>query len=152
MATAVIETTTEKIIAIEHAHKSVDGNKQEGTLCKFSTQKTLQTAAEKLDNISEVTTDCGPAISKIIQNVFQKDGKHKKVIHSKDIWHISKNIPTKWNRFLIKRKKNATKNKESTNINEDSNFVDSTKLKTHFWHWATQKLPPKRNCAPQPNI
>jgi hypothetical protein len=144
VTTTVIETTTEKIIAIEHAHKSVDGNKQEGSLCKFSTQKALQTAAEKLNNISEVTTDCGPTISKIIQTVFQKDGKHKKVIYSKDIWQISKNIPTKWNRFLIKKKKTAAKNKEYSNIDEDSNFVDSTKLKTHFWYWATQKLPPNK--------
>jgi hypothetical protein len=79
-------------VAIAHAHQKIGNEKQKRALTKYTTPIALEKAAQKLDNISHIITDCSSSMPKIIGDVLRKVGKHRKAIHSKDIWDISKNI------------------------------------------------------------
>jgi hypothetical protein len=62
----------------------------------------------------------------------------KKIIHSKDIWHVSKNISVRWISF--NKKKESKKTNLDYQIYEEIKHLETTKLKTHYWYWVTQKL------------
>jgi hypothetical protein len=74
--------------------------------------------------------------------VLSKTNKHKKIIHTKDIWHVSKNIPVIWTSFLNKKIKKAKKQNLDDQVYEELKHLETTKLKTHYWYWATQKPEP----------
>jgi hypothetical protein len=78
---------------------------------------------------------------KYIENALNKTNKHKNVKHAKDIWHISKNLPARWTSFINKKKKESQK-KLDTKMFDEVKKLDTTKLKTHWWYWATQQLEP----------
>jgi hypothetical protein len=85
VTTTVIETNTERVVAIAHDHQKIGNEKQKGALIKYTTPISLEKAAQKLDNISHIITDCSSSMPKIIGDVLRKVGKHRKVIHAKDI-------------------------------------------------------------------
>jgi hypothetical protein len=85
VATTVIETNTERVVAIAHAHQKIGNEKQKRVLTKYTTPIILEKAAQKLDNISHIITDCSSSMPKIIGDVLRKVGKHRKAIYAKHI-------------------------------------------------------------------
>jgi hypothetical protein len=91
----VIESKSEMIVEIQHCHKEDNGSINKGSLAKYFTPQALQNVTMKLKNILHIVTDCSSLMSKFVDNVLSKTSKYKKIIHAKDIWHVSKNISVK---------------------------------------------------------
>jgi hypothetical protein len=142
VTTTVIESKAEMIVKIQHCHKEDNDLIKKGSLTKYCTPQALHNVTMKLKNISHIVTDCSSSMSKFVDDVLSKTSKHKKIIHSKDIWHVSKNIPVRWTSFLNKKIKKAKKQNLDDQVYEELKHLETTKLKTHYWYLATQKLEP----------
>jgi hypothetical protein len=81
-------------------------------------------------------------MSQFVKQAISNMNNNRNIIHSKDIWHVSRNIPARWRSFLNKKKKEAQKKQFDLKLLNDLEDFNTTKLKTHYWYWATQKLNP----------
>jgi len=137
-----IESHSERIVGIQHAHKIDSGKINKGSLTKYCTPQLLEKTMAKLENISHIVTDCSSSMNQFVKQALNNTNRHRNIIHSKDIWHVSKNIPNRWYSFLNKMKKEAHKKQFDIKVLNELEDLNTTKLKTHYWYWATQKLDP----------
>jgi hypothetical protein len=127
-----IETHTERIVGIQHAHKVGNRNTNESSLAKYCTPQLLQKMIIKLENISHIVTDCSSSMNQFVKQTLNNTNRHHNIVHSKDIWHVSKNISNRWQSFLNKKKKEAHKKQFDLKVLHELEDLNTTKLKTHY--------------------